>query len=77
MLCLTQILLKNAYANITELFTEQQNFKLVQIQSICRRQNNSDQNFLLLPKCFQKLSFPEGFKVGIMWSWVKNKGENP
>ena len=25
------------------------------------------QNFLLFPQCFQKLSFPEILKVGIVW----------
>ena len=65
------------------------NFGLDQIQTICRRQNNSDskieiyvervenivgkgenvayQHFLLFQQCFQKLSFPEVLKVGIVW----------
>ena len=28
-------------------------------------------DFLLLPQCFLKLSFPEVLKVGIVWYWVK------
>ena len=29
-----------------------------------------DEQFLLLPQCFQKASFPEASKRVIMWEWV-------
>ena len=32
-----------------------------------KRKNAGYQHFLLFPLCFQKLSFPEVLKVGIMW----------
>ena len=32
--------------------------------------NAGYQNFLLFPQCFQKLSFSESFKVGIVWQRV-------
>ena len=30
-------------------------------------QNTAKHHFVLFPQCFQKLSFPEVLKVGIVW----------
>ena len=43
-------------------------FVLGRVENIVGKGENAGyQHFLLFPQCFQKLSFPEVLKVGILW----------
>ena len=51
-----------------KLLTQKLKFVLVRVENIVgKRENAGYQHFLLFPQCFQKLSFPEVLKVGIVW----------
>ena len=39
--------------------------------TVGKGENAGYQHFLLFPQCFQKFSFPEVLKVGIVWERVK------
>ena len=55
-------------ANDKIIVTQRLKFVLGRIENIVGKGENAGfQHFLLFPQCFQKLSFPEVFKVGIVW----------
>ena len=39
--------------------------------NVGKRENAGYQNFLLFQQCFEKASFPDMSKGGIVWKWVK------
>ena len=57
-----------AYDKIILTPKKKMKFVLGRVENILGKEENAgDQHFLLFPKCFQKLSFPEVLKVGIVW----------
>ena len=48
--------------------TKKLKFVMGRVENIVGKgENAGDEHFLLFPQCFQKLSFPDVLKVGIVW----------
>ena len=57
-----------AFANDKIILTQKLKFVSGRVENIVgKRENSGYQRFLLFPECFQKLSFREMLKVGIVW----------
>ena len=56
------------FADDKTIVTQKFKFTFGRLENIVGKEENAGyQNFLLFPQCFQKLSFPEALKVGVMW----------
>ena len=57
-----------AFADDKINITKKLKFYLVRVENIGENAENAGyQHFLLLPQCFQKLSFSGSLKLGIVW----------
>ena len=57
-----------AFAYNKEMFIKKWKFGFRIVKNIVGKEENAgNQHFLFFPQCFQKLSFPEVLKVGIVW----------
>ena len=57
-----------AFADNKIILTQKLKFMLEREENIVEKGENAGyQHFLLFPQCFQKLSYPEVLKVGIVW----------
>ena len=61
-----------AFADDKKNVTEKLKFVLEKVENILGKGENAGyQHFLLFPQCFQKPTFPEMLKVGVMWLRVE------
>ena len=59
-----------AFVDNKIILTKKLKSMLEKVENIVGKGENADyQHFLLFPQCFQKLSFPEVKKVGIVKGW--------
>ena len=57
-----------AFADKKIILTQKSKFQSERVENIVGKGENAGyQHFLLFPQCFQKLSFQEMLKVGIVW----------
>ena len=57
-----------AFAEVKVIVTQKLKLGLGRVENIFGKGENAGyQHFLLFQQCFQKLSFPEVLKVGIVW----------
>ena len=57
-----------AFADGKIILTQKLRFLLERVENIVGKEENAGyQHFLLFPQCFQKLSFQEVLRVGIVW----------